>query len=91
MPWPAHDRFGNAFDYMTTGYDAGYYVYEWARPLARQVFSRFEEEGIFNANTGKEFRQTYYTPGAEHTLFEFFRHFMGHPPEGYSMPSVSLL
>lgn len=91
LPWPAHDRFGNAFDYMTTGYDAGYYVYEWARPLARQVFSRFEEEGVFNANTGKEFRQTYYTPGAEHTLFEFFRLFMGRSPQGYSMPSVGLL
>lgn len=80
LPWPELARFGHAFDYMTTGYDAGYYVYEWSRPLAEQVFTRFEQEGVFNAQTGKVFREAYYTLGAEQTLPEFYKTFMGQAP-----------
>lgn len=83
LAWPETDRFAQAFDYMVTGYDAGYYTYEWSRSLAQQVFARFERDGIFNPETGLAFREAFYTPGAERPLLESFEIFMGKPPEGF--------
>lgn len=83
LTWPETDRFAQAFDYMVTGYDAGYYAYQWSQSLARQVFERFEHDGVFNADTGQAFREAFYTPGAERPLLESFEMFMGKPPEGF--------
>lgn len=83
LAWPEDDRFANAFDYLTTGYDAGYYVYEWSGAIARQVFARFEQDGVFNLATGMAFREAFYTPGGERPLLESFEIFMGEPATGF--------
>ena len=83
LTWPETDRFALAFDYMVTGYDAGYFCYQWSQSLAQQVFAQFEHEGLFNAGTGRAFREAFFTPGAERPLLESFKLFMGKPAEGF--------
>ncbi|KMN17366.1 M3 family metallopeptidase [Pseudomonas weihenstephanensis] len=83
LGWPENDQFANTFDYMVTGYEAGYYTYEWAESLAQKVFTKFENDGIFNQNTGQAFRDAFFSPGDERSLLESFEHFMGAPAKGF--------
>jgi thimet oligopeptidase len=38
------------------GYDAGYYSYQWALSLSRDVLTRFRKEGLLNPATAKAWR-----------------------------------
>ena len=74
---PEYNRFANGFSHIFAGgYAAGYYSYKWAELLSADAFSKFEEEGIFNATTGKAFRDTVLSVGGSlpaKTNFENFR------------------
>lgn len=77
MDTPAYNRFANGFSHIFAGgYAAGYYSYKWAELLSADAFSKFEEEGIFNPDTGKAFRDTVLSVGGSlpaKTNFENFR------------------
>lgn len=78
IPAPAFNRFQHGFSHIFAGgYSAGYYSYKWAEVLSADAFSRFEEEGIFNAETGQDFMRCILETGGSETpmsLFEQFRH-----------------
>jgi thimet oligopeptidase len=38
------------------GYDAGYYGYQWALALSRDVLTRFRKEGLLNTETASAWR-----------------------------------
>ncbi|MGP1721031.1 oligopeptidase A [Shewanella frigidimarina] len=78
---PSFNRFQHGFAHIFAGgYAAGYYSYKWAEVLSADAFSRFEAEGIFNAETGKSFLNNILEMGGSEEPMELFKRFMGREP-----------
>jgi oligopeptidase A len=79
---PDYNRFQNGFSHIFGGgYAAGYYSYKWAEVLSADAFSRFEEEGIFNRETGSDFRKCILECGGSQPPMEAFVAFRGRKPD----------
>ncbi|MDJ0778672.1 MAG: M3 family metallopeptidase [Gammaproteobacteria bacterium] len=79
---PRINRFQNGFSHIFAGgYAAGYYSYKWAEVLSADAFSAFEEEGIFNPDTGRRFLQCVLEKGGSRPAMDSFRCFRGREPE----------
>jgi oligopeptidase A len=79
---PEYNRFQHGFSHIFAGgYAAGYYSYKWAEVLSADAFSRFEEEGIFNRETGLAFLETVLEQGGSREPMELFVEFRGRKPE----------
>ena len=82
LPTTASNRFQNSFSHIFAGgYAAGYYSYKWAEVLASDAFDRFEQEGIFNTETGKEFRKAVLAVGGKDSVLTAFVNFRGREPK----------
>ena len=81
-PTASYNRFQHSFSHIFAGgYAAGYYSYKWAEVLASDAFDRFEKEGVFNTQTGKEFRQFILAVGGKDTALDAFINFRGREPK----------
>lgn len=69
--------FGHLFD---GGYAAGYYGYAWAEVLSADAFSAFEEAGLFDAATGRRYREAILEVGGSRPAMESFIAFRGREP-----------
>jgi len=79
---PSFNQFQNSFSHIFAGgYAAGYFSYKWAEVLSADVFSAFEEEGIFNAQVAQRFRDTILSVGGSRDMMENFMAFRGRKPE----------
>ncbi len=78
---PSYVRFPNAFGHIFAGgYAAGYYSYLWAEVLSSDAFSRFEENGILDRETGLSFLHWILEPGGSQEPMTLFEGFRGRPP-----------
>ena len=75
------NKFQNSFSHIFAGgYAAGYYSYKWAEVLSADVFAAFEEEGIFNQETGQRFMNCILEKGGSCPAIESFHCFRGRGP-----------
>ena len=78
---PDWNRFQNGFGHIFGGgYAAGYYSYKWAEVLAADAFSKFEENGIFDPATGREFLGCILEKGGSEDAGVLYEAFRGRPP-----------
>jgi oligopeptidase A len=76
---PSYCRFANSFDYMVTGYAASVYAYTWSGVLAIEAFKRFRQDWVFNAQTGRAFREAFFSPGDSRSLLTALEAFLERP------------
>ncbi len=78
---PAFNRFQNSFSHIFAGgYSAGYYSYKWAEVLSADCFAAFEENGLFDAATGRRFLDEILSVGGSRPALASFRAFRGRDP-----------
>ena len=81
LPIAPYNRFAQSFSHLFAGgYAAGYYSYLWAEVLSSDAFSRFEDEGIFNPETGQDFLKKILEVGSSQKASDFFKAFRGRAP-----------
>jgi len=79
---PSNNRFQNSFSHIFAGgYAAGYYSYKWSEVLSADAFGRFEEEGIFNQQTGADFLHAILNRGGVEDANDLFKEFRGREPK----------
>ncbi|UTV27804.1 oligopeptidase A [Photobacterium atrarenae] len=79
---PEWGRFPHSFSHIFAGgYSAGYYSYLWAELLSSDAYSRFEEEGIFNPQTGADFLDCILERGGSEEPMVLFKRFRGREPK----------
>jgi oligopeptidase A len=78
---PAFNRFAHGFSHIFAGgYAAGYYSYKWAEVLSADAFSLFEENGVFDAETGRSFRENILEKGGSEDAMILYVRFRGREP-----------
>lgn len=83
---PRFNRFQHGFSHIFAGgYAAGYYSYLWAEVLSSDAFGRFEEEGVFNPQTGRDFLQWILERGGSAEPMELFKGFRGREPSNEAL------
>jgi oligopeptidase A len=77
----SNNKFQNGFSHIFAGgYAAGYYSYKWAEVLSADAFDAFEDEGLFNKETGQRFLSCILEKGGSRPAIESFRCFRGREP-----------
>jgi oligopeptidase A len=78
---PPFNRFQHTFSHIFAGgYSAGYYSYKWAEVLSADAWSAFEESGIFDADTGRRYREAILEAGGSRPAMDSFKAFRGREP-----------
>ncbi|MSP28179.1 MAG: oligopeptidase A [Methylococcales bacterium] len=75
------NRFAHSFSHIFAGgYAAGYYSYKWAEVLSSDAFSLFEENGIFDNESGQSFLHNILEKGGSEDAMSLFVKFRGRTP-----------
>lgn len=75
---PENTRFEAGFSHlMSQLYAAGYYSYTWSQVYAEDIFTKFEENGYMDPETGTEYRQKILAPGGSLDPDDMVHSFLG--------------
>lgn len=78
VPIASFNRFQHSFTHVFSGgYAAAYYSYKWAEVLSSDAFARFEEEGVFNSVTGRDFLRCILEVGGSRKAVDAYVAFRG--------------
>ncbi|APR76120.1 Thimet oligopeptidase [Minicystis rosea] len=72
-------HFQSSFGHLI-GYDAGYYSYQWALSLSRDVLTRFKKEGLLNPATAAAWRDQVLSRGGGTDERAMVKAFLGREP-----------
>ncbi len=61
------------------GYSAIYYTYMWSLVIAKDLLSKFEQEGMLNSATARRYREAILDPGGSKKAEDLVRDFLGRP------------
>ena len=62
------------------GYSSGYYSYKWAEVLDADAFAYFKQNGIFNREVAKKFKEHVLSKGGTENPMELYKRFRGAEP-----------
>jgi thimet oligopeptidase len=81
LPVPPGSAFPCYFGHLT-GYDAGYYGYAWAKAIASDMASPFEQapEGFMDRTVGRRLRDEIYAVGDSRDVSESIQAYLGREP-----------
>jgi len=79
FPFVKGTHFQSSFGHLI-GYDAGYYGYQWALSLSRDVLTRFLKEGLLNTTTAAAWRNEVLAKGGGEDERTMVAHFLGREP-----------
>ncbi|XP_064477404.1 thimet oligopeptidase-like isoform X2 [Ornithodoros turicata] len=83
LQYPPHEgtNMASHFPHLVNGYDGRYYSYMWSEVFSMDLFSaRFKREGVFNKETGMEYRKKILEPGGSKDATDILRDFLGRDP-----------
>jgi len=72
--------FQSAFGHLT-GYQAGYYGYQWSLVYACDMFQRFKELGLLNPEAGMHYRKTILSKGGTRDGMDLVKDYLGREPD----------
>ncbi|KAJ6252272.1 saccharolysin [Anaeramoeba flamelloides] len=72
------------FGHMVWNYDANYYGYLWSLVYAADLFTKFEEGGVFSKEIGMQFRKKCLEIGGTKDGMEIMEDFLGRKPNNLS-------
>jgi thimet oligopeptidase len=72
-------HFQSSFGHLI-GYDAGYYSYQWALSLSRDILTRFKKEGLLNPATASAWRDEVLSKGGGDDAEALVTKFLGRAP-----------
>lgn len=82
VPVVDFNRMVHSFSHIFAGgYAAGYFSYKWAEVLSADAYARFEEEGLFNPETGLSFLTEILQQGGSRPALASFKAFRGREPQ----------
>jgi thimet oligopeptidase len=69
-----HTSFGHLI-----GYSSMYYTYQWSLVIAKDLFTRFQAEGLMNPVTAEAYRKAILEPGGAQDATQLVMDFLGRP------------
>ncbi len=87
---PSYNKFQNSFSHIFAGgYSAGYYSYKWAEVMSADGFFIFLDNGIFDKEIAKRYKQEVLSSGGSRSIYESFKAFAQKEPDTNSLIRLS--
>jgi thimet oligopeptidase len=78
FPYIEGTHFPCSFGHLD-GYSSGYYTYMWSQVIAKDLFSAFDPDDLFDPDVARRFRDTVLAPGGSRDAADLVADFLGRP------------